>query len=119
MDLEQIHQSLAAGFTVKNKVKQKIDRTMRHFTVIKIVNILAAIMFLVMGVCLIVGFVLNLSLVPELKQAANFDRWGPFILIAGIVAVLAAGIFAFGAWKEVGRLQPHSYESGAGVVTHI
>jgi hypothetical protein len=111
MDLEQIHQSLSAGFTVKNKLKQKIDTnkqktdqpktTMRHFTVIKMINIVAAIMFLVMGVCLIVSFVLNLSLVPELKEAANFDRWGPFILIAGIVAVLTAIIFAFGAWKEV------------------
>jgi hypothetical protein len=40
-------------------------------------------------------------MLPELKEAANFDRWGPFILIAGIVSVLTAIIF--GAWKEVAR----------------
>jgi hypothetical protein len=73
---------------------------MQHFTMIKAINLIGAVLFLVMGIFLIVGFALNLSLVPELKEAANFDQWGPFILIAGIVAVLTACVFAFGCWKE-------------------
>ena len=73
---------------------------MRHFGVIKFLNLVAAILFLVMGIFLLVGFTFNLSVVLELQQAANFDNWKFFILLAGIVALLTSGVFAFGSWKE-------------------
>ena len=41
---------------------------MRHFTINLVVNIIGAILFLVMGIALIVGFVLNQSIVEELQQ---------------------------------------------------
>ena len=41
---------------------------MRHFTVNLVVNIIGAILFLIMGIALIVGFVLNQSIVEELQQ---------------------------------------------------
>ena len=63
-------------------------------------NLVAAILFLVMGIFLLVGFTFNLSVVLELQQAANFDNWKFFILLAGIVALLTSGVFAFGSWKE-------------------
>merc|ERR1711874_295081 len=72
----------------------------RHFTVNLVVNIIGAILFLVMGIALIVGFVLNQSIVEELQQAANFDNWNPFILCAGILALFTAGVFILGSWKE-------------------
>ena len=73
---------------------------MRHFGVIKFLNLAAAILFLVMGIFLLVGFTFNLSVVEELQQAANFDNWKFFILLAGIFALLASGVFTFGSWKE-------------------
>merc|ERR1712212_323167 len=73
---------------------------MRHFTINLVVNIIGAILFLVMGVALIVGFVLNQSIVEELQQAANFDNWNPFILCAGILALFTAAVFILGSWKE-------------------
>ena len=73
--------------------------TMRYFTINKIVNVIAAILFVIMGIFLIVGFVLNLSIVDELQQASNFDNWKYFILLSGIVAIITAVIFGFGAWK--------------------
>ena len=88
---------------------------MRHFTINLVVNIIGAILFLVMGIALIVGFALNQSIVEELQQvtllvlilvihiikksidavmqAANFDNWNPFILCAGILALFTAGVF--------------------------
>ena len=41
---------------------------MRHFTINLVVNIIGAILFLVMGIALIVGFVLNQSIEEELQQ---------------------------------------------------
>ena len=41
---------------------------------VKFVNLLAAIIFLVMGILLIMSFIFNLSVVDELQQAANFDN---------------------------------------------
>ena len=73
---------------------------MKHFRSIQIVNVVAALLFLVMGILLIMSFVFNLSLVDELQQAANFDNWKAFIIIAGILSLLAAVVFAVGAWKE-------------------
>ena len=73
---------------------------MKHFGLIKFVNMLAAILFLVMGILLIMSFTLNLSVVEELQQAANFDNWKPFIICAGVVSLLASGVFAFGSLKE-------------------
>ena len=73
---------------------------MKHFGVIKFVNLLAAIIFLVMGFLLIMAFTFNLSVVDELQQAANFDNWKAFIIIAGIVSLLASGVLAFGSLKE-------------------
>ena len=67
---------------------------------IKFVNLLAAIIFLVMGILLIMSFIFNLSVVDELQQAANFDTWKAFILLAGIVSLLASLVFAIGSWKE-------------------
>ena len=97
---------------------------MRHFTVNLVVNIIGAILFLVMGIALIVGFVLNQSIVEELQQvtllvlilvmtsstsstksidalmqAANFDNWNPFILCACILALFTAGVFILGSRK--------------------
>jgi hypothetical protein len=68
--------------------------------VIKFVNLLVAILFLIMGFLLIMSFTFNLSVVDELQQAANFDTWKAFILLAGIVALLASLVFAIGSWKE-------------------
>ena len=95
---------------------------MRHFTVNLVVNIIGAILFLIMGIALIVGFVLNQSIVEELQQvkiivllllvflmillvmmmqAANFDNWQPFILISGILALFTAVVFILGSWKVI------------------
>merc|ERR1712105_220622 len=77
-----------------------------------------------MGIALIVGFALNQSIVEELQQvmllvlimlvihiiiiilvliflmqAANFDNWNPFILCAGILALITAGVLILGSWK--------------------
>ena len=73
---------------------------MKTFGLIKFVNIQAAILFLVMGILFIMSFTFNLSVVEELQQAANFDNWKVFVLCAGIVSLLASGVFAFGSLKE-------------------
>ena len=73
---------------------------MKHFALIKFANLLAAVLFLIMGFLLSMSFTLNLSVVDELQQAANFDVWKVFILLAGIVSVLSSLVFAFGSWKE-------------------
>ena len=41
---------------------------MRHFTINLVMNIIGAILFLVMGIALIIGFALNQSIVEELQQ---------------------------------------------------
>ena len=73
---------------------------MKHFGLIKFVNMLAAILFLVMGILLIMSFTFNLSVVHEVQQAANFDNWKMFVLFSGLMALLASGVFAFGSLKE-------------------
>ena len=114
----------------KQSSKKDLSK-MRHFTINLVVNIIGAILFLVMGIALIVGFVLNQSIVEELQQvtllvlimfvidillllpphlshplddimqAANFDNWNPFILCAGILALFTAGVFILGSWKVI------------------
>ena len=71
---------------------------MRFFTINKIVNVIGAILFVIMAIFLIIGFALNLSIVDELQQASNFDNWKYFILLSGIVAIITAIVFGFGAW---------------------
>ena len=65
---------------------------MRHFTFNKIVNIVGAVIFLILGVLLIGGFGLSFRIVDEFKF---------FILAGGILSLLCAGICGFGFWKEV------------------
>ena len=73
---------------------------MKHFDVIKFVNLAAAIIFFVMGVFLAMAFTFNMSVVEELQQAANFDNWKIFIILAAIVAFIACIIFTLASWKE-------------------
>ena len=73
---------------------------MQHFGVIKFVNLVATILFFISGISLLAAFTFNLSVVSELQQAANFDHWKIFILLAGIVALLTAIVFAIGSFKE-------------------
>jgi hypothetical protein len=56
---------------------------MKHFDVIKFVNMLAAILLLVMGqgLLLIMSFTLNLPVADE----ANFDNWKPYFICSGIM----------------------------------
>merc|ERR1712142_1172836 len=79
---------------------------------------IAALLFLVMGILLIMSFVFNLSLVNELQQAANFDNWKAFIIIAGILSILAAVVFAVGAWKEF-QLYGGGYNSAVAETIYI
>merc|ERR1712055_585790 len=88
------HPSLLSKF-----VNQAIFK-MRHFTINLVVNVIGAILFLVMGIALIVGFALNQKIAEELQQAANFDNWNPFILCAGILALFTAVVFILSSWKE-------------------
>ena len=37
-------------------------------------------------------------------QAANFDNWSPFILIAGILALFTAGVFILGTYKVINMM---------------
>merc|ERR1712142_91567 len=73
---------------------------MKHFRIIQIVNVVAAVLFLVMGILLIMSFIFNLSLVDEMQQAANFDNWKAFIIVAGIISLFVAFVFLVGTWKE-------------------
>ena len=81
-------------------IKATLKIKMKHFDVIKFVNIAAAIIFFVMGVFLAMAFTFNMSVVDELQQAANFDKWKIFILLAAIVSFLASITFVLGSWKE-------------------
>ena len=58
---------------------------MRHFTVNLVVNIIGAILFLVMGIALIIGFVLNLSTEEELQQVrtSSISLFNVCLTIAG------------------------------------
>ena len=40
-------------------------------------------------------------------QAANYDNWHPFILLAGILAFFAAGVFILGTWKVLNNMIVH------------
>ena len=37
-------------------------------------------------------------------QAANYDNWHPFILLAGIFAFFTAGVFILGTWKVLNMI---------------
>ena len=84
LDLQEIPQTLAGNlFDQKYSHLQPSTTTiftMRYFTINKIVNVIGAILFVIMGIFLITGFALNLSIVDELQQASNFDNWKYFIL---------------------------------------
>ena len=58
---------------------------MRHFTLNLVVNIIGAVLFLVMGIALIIGFVLNLSTEEELQQVrtSSIRLFHVCLLIAG------------------------------------
>ena len=61
---------------------------MNRFKVIFFFAILAALLFCISGIVLIVSYViLSTSLVTELEQASNFDRWHVAMLLAGIFAI--------------------------------
>ena len=81
---------------------------MRHFTFNKIINILGAIIFLILGTFLIVGFGLSFGIVDELQQASNLEKYKFFIFAAGIMALFTAVIFGFGFWK-VKKPKPRIY----------
>ena len=40
-----------------------------------------------------------LMMMVTTMQAANYDNWHPFILLAGILAFFAAGVLILGTWK--------------------
>ena len=40
-----------------------------------------------------------LMMMVTTMQAANYDNWHPFILLAGILAFFTAGVFILGTWK--------------------
>ena len=46
------------------------------------------------GIILVMSFSFNLTSVEELQQALNFDNWKTFIIIAGIISLLVAVVFA-------------------------
>lgn len=64
---------------------------MNHFKIFSLFSVLAIVVFLVAGVVLIVTFVLNSSYLEwELAEAANFDNWGAFLVVAGIISLCYA-----------------------------
>ncbi|XP_023336980.1 uncharacterized protein LOC111707994 [Eurytemora carolleeae] len=64
---------------------------MNHFKIFSLFSVLAAVVFLVLGIVLIVTFVLNSSYLEwELAEASNFDNWGVYIIIAGIISLCYA-----------------------------
>ena len=48
-----------------------------------------------------------LMMMVTTMQAANYDNWHPFILLAGILAFFAAGVFILGAWKVLNNMIVH------------
>ena len=68
-----------------------LGEKMNNFKIFSLASILASVVFLVVGIVLIVTFVLNSTYLEwELAQAANFDKWGAFIVIAGIISLCYA-----------------------------
>ena len=96
MELEGMSSVISNAFVVKDKVRRGLCK---HFSVIKIINAIAAILFVIMGIFLVVAFALNSSITMELQQAANFDNWKFFYLASAAVAFIAAAILGFGVWK--------------------
>ena len=82
MDLEQISPNLSSFFILLGKIRGERARW-RHFYAIKVFNIIATVVFFVLGVFLIVAYIINKGVEEELKEAANFDKWSPFILSSG------------------------------------
>ena len=97
MDLEGISSSWWSVFTLYSKVLRWLPQN--HFSVIKVVNTIGALLFLSLGVCLIVATQLTSGVAEELRMAANLDQTSPIIFAAAIVAIMATGICTFGAWK--------------------
>ena len=79
---------------------------MRHFTFNKIINILGALVFLILGIFLIVVFALSFKIVDELQQASNLSNYKFFILASSIMALLVAVVFIFGFWKVRNLMPP-------------
>ena len=73
---------------------------MKHFGVIKFVNLFLHPLPCDGDPLLVIGFTMNLSVVEELQEATNFDSWKTFILLANIVAFLTSAVFVCGSWKE-------------------
>ena len=82
MDLEQISPNLNSFFILLGKIRQD-PGDLPHFCIIKIVNMVASIVFFVLGLFLIVAFILNREVEEELQEVANFDLWSIFILFSG------------------------------------
>ena len=69
---------------------------MQHFKILFAFLILGFVCAVILTIVLIVSFLLNtLYLEPELKEAANFDRWGILALLAAIVSVGMAIVCAY------------------------
>ena len=115
---------------------------MNHFKIFSVFSVLATVVFLVAGVVLIVTFVLNSSYLEwELAEAANFDNWGAFLVVAGIIslcyavlniyeiifqtalksgaknAIIAEMIYILGLEKQIVRPQVHPVVSDKEVMS--
>jgi len=61
---------------------------MNRLTANYVIIIIAAVVMLALGLVLIATYIaVSMDVETELKQAANFDRWGIFILCMGISAI--------------------------------
>ena len=71
---------------------------MNRLSAFFVLAIIQAVLMLVLGVVLIAAFAaVEMDVESELKQAANFDRWGIFILVSGILALLFAAFSVYDA----------------------
>ena len=72
---------------------------MNRFKVTYFFAILAALLFCVSGIVLVINYaMISIGLVNELKQASNFDRWHVAMILAGIFAVAFAILNAYFAY---------------------
>ena len=72
---------------------------MNHFGVIRIVNLIATIIFAVITGLLIYSYIANDgNMAEELQEASNFDNGKGFILLAGIISFINSLVFAYGAY---------------------
>jgi hypothetical protein len=71
---------------------------MQHFKVLFALLLIGLVFSVIITILLVISFVLNvLYLEPELKQAANFDRWGIIGVLAAIVSAGLAVVCGYGA----------------------